>query len=76
MPRQVPGAGFGEEGRVVERIEEFPEAGGAEDVVPGQERPGRRLVGALPRADPHRLTVTAAAAPPAGCGTTPGYGPA
>jgi hypothetical protein len=31
----MPGAGFGEEGRVVERIEEFPEAGGADAVVQG-----------------------------------------
>ena len=44
---------------MVKGMDQFSQAGRAEAVMPGQERLGRGLVGGLPRADVHRINVTA-----------------
>ena len=40
-------------------MDQFPQAGPPETVVPGQKHLGRSLVGGLPRANVHCTTVTA-----------------
>lgn len=56
--QQAPARGLGNECRMVEGMDEFPQPGHPGAVVPGEERLGRPLVGAPPRTDPHRLNVT------------------
>jgi hypothetical protein len=43
---------------MVQRIDQFPQAGYPQTVVPGQERAGRSLVGGLPRTDLHCINLT------------------
>jgi hypothetical protein len=40
-------------------MDQFPQAGRPETVVPGEERLGRSLVGGLPRTYLHRITLIA-----------------
>ena len=55
----MPVGGLGDKRRMVKGMDQFSQAGRAEAVMPGQERLGRGLVGGLPRADVHRINVTA-----------------
>ena len=57
--RRTQPCGLGDERRMVKGMDQFSQAGRAEAVMPGQERLGRGLVGGLPRADVHRINVTA-----------------
>jgi len=56
--QQLPTRCLGDERRMVQGMDQFSQAGRPQAVVPGQERLGRRLVGGLPRTDPHRINVT------------------
>jgi len=40
-------------------MNQFPQMGHRETVVPGKKRLGRRLVGGLPRTHLHRINLTA-----------------
>jgi len=44
---------------MIQRMDQFLQAGPPQTVVPGKERPGRNLVGGLPRTNLHRINVTA-----------------
>jgi len=49
----------GDQRRMVQGMDQFPQARRPETVVPGQERLGRSLVGGLPRTHLHRATLSA-----------------
>jgi hypothetical protein len=57
-PQQAPVRGLGDNRRMVEGMEEFPEAGHPDAAVPGEERLGSRLVSGFPRADVHCINLT------------------
>jgi hypothetical protein len=42
---------------MIQGMNQFPQPGHPEMVVPGEERPGRSLVGGLPRTHVHRITI-------------------
>lgn len=50
--------GLDDKSWMVERMEEFPEAGHPGTAVPGEERLGSRLVSGFPQTDLHRINVT------------------
>src|SRR6516164_2406682 len=58
-PQQPPVVVLGQQRRIIQRVEELPQASPAGVVVPGEERPGSFLIGGLPRTNLHRITVTA-----------------
>jgi hypothetical protein len=80
--QQMPAGGLYDKRRMIQGMDQFPQPGHPETVVPGKKRLGRSLVGGLPRTDLHRINVTAveegAIAPrclrgalAAGCGGSP-----
>jgi len=58
--QQLPLGGLGDQRRMIQRIDQFSQPGHPHTVVPGEERPGRRLADGLPRTDLHRINVTLA----------------
>jgi hypothetical protein len=56
---QLPVGSLGDKRRMIQRVDQFSQAGHPETAMPGKKRLGRRLVGGLPRANLHRITVTA-----------------
>jgi hypothetical protein len=57
--QQVPVGGLGDKGRMIQGMNQFPQPGPPQTVVPGKKRLGSSLVGGLPRSDLHRLNITA-----------------
>jgi hypothetical protein len=58
-PQQLPVVVFGQQRRMIQWVEELPQAGPAGVVVPDEERPGGDLIACFPRTNLHRVTVTA-----------------
>ena len=44
---------------MIQGMDQFPQTGRPDAVVPGEERLGRSLVGGLPRTDLHRINTIA-----------------
>jgi len=57
--QQLPAGRLGDKRRMIQGMDQFPQAGPPQTVVPGEERPGRSPVGGLPRTDLHRINLTA-----------------
>ena len=55
----MPVGGLGDKRRMIQGMNQFPQPGPPQTVVPGEKRLGRSLVGGLPRTDLHRINVTA-----------------
>jgi hypothetical protein len=55
---QSPPGGLGDKRRMIQRADEFSQAGHPQTVVPGKKLLGRRLVGGHPRTNVHRTNVT------------------
>jgi hypothetical protein len=55
----VPAGGLGDKRRMIQGMNQFPQAGHPETVVPGKERLGSSLTGGLPLPDVHPDNVTA-----------------
>jgi hypothetical protein len=57
--QQMPVGCLGDKRRMIQGMNQFPQPGPPQTVVPGKKRLGRSLVGGLPRTDLHRVNVTA-----------------
>ena len=57
--QQVSAGGLGDKRRMIQGMNQFPQPGPPETVVPGKKRLGSSLVGGLSRSDLHRINITA-----------------
>lgn len=62
---QMAAGGLGDKRRMIQGMEQLPQAGHPETAVPGKKRLGRSLVCCLPRTDPHRTNIIASGEGPA-----------